>query len=153
MARLVGQRIRMSLTLRAGGSVEVGESQLEQVVLNLVTNARDAMPAGGNLSLETSDVSLDQAYADNHLDVKPGPYVLFAVRDSGPGIADDVLPHLFEPFFTTREGGTGLGLATCYGIAKQSGGHITVESVLERGTTFRVYLPRVEPAVRAASCS
>jgi PAS domain S-box-containing protein len=151
LRRLVGQRIRMSLTLRAGGSVEVGESQLEQVVLNLVTNARDAMPTGGDLSLETSDVILEQSYADNHLDVKPGPYVLFAVRDSGPGIADDVLPHLFEPFFTTRDGGTGLGLATCYGIAKQCGGHITVESVLQRGTTFRVYLPRVEPVVRAAS--
>jgi two-component system, cell cycle sensor histidine kinase and response regulator CckA len=151
LRRLVGQRIRMSLTLRAGGSVEVGESQLEQVVLNLVTNARDAMPAGGNLSLETSDVIVDQAYADNHLDVKPGPYVLLSVRDTGPGIADDVLPHLFEPFFTTRDGGTGLGLATCYGIVKQSGGHITVESLLQRGTTFRVYLPRVEPAVSATS--
>jgi nitrogen-specific signal transduction histidine kinase/ActR/RegA family two-component response regulator len=150
LRRLVGERIRVKVSLLAEGWVQVGESQFEQVVLNLVTNARDAMPSGGSLTIETSDVVLDRADA-TPLDLPAGRYVKLSVRDTGPGIAADLLPHLFEPFFTTREGGTGLGLATCYGIVKQSGGHVTVDSVLGQGATFSVYLPRVEAASRAAA--
>jgi two-component system, cell cycle sensor histidine kinase and response regulator CckA len=150
LRRLVGERIRMRVSLLAEGWVQVGESQFEQVVLNLVTNARDAMPSGGSLTIETSDVVLDRADA-TALDLPAGRYVKLSVRDTGPGIASDLLPHLFEPFFTTREGGTGLGLATCYGIVKQSGGHLTVDSALGQGATFNVYLPRVEAANRAAA--
>ncbi len=149
LRRLVGERIRVNVSLSAEGWVQADESQFEQVVLNLVTNARDAMPSGGSLTLETSDVVFDGAEAVP-LDLPAGRYVKLSVRDTGPGIAADLLPHLFEPFFTTREGGTGLGLATCYGIVKQSGGHITVDSVLGQGATFNVYLPRVEAASRAA---
>ena len=145
--RAIGEHVRVVLSLSAVGRVRAGESQLEQVVMNLVTNARDAMSSGGVLTLETMDVSLDQEYADRHPDVAPGAYVMFAVSDTGRGIAPDALPHVFEPFFTTRAGGTGLGLATCYGIVKQSGGHLTVFSELDRGTTFKVYLPRVNAEI------
>lgn len=149
--RAIGEHIRVVLTLAARSHIRVGESQLEQVVMNLVTNARDAMTGGGVLTIETADVQLAEAYAAHHPDVEPGPYVLLAVSDTGPGIAPDALPHLFEPFFTTRAGGTGLGLATCYGIVKQSGGHLSVHSELGRGSTFEVYLPRVDAEVIAQS--
>ncbi|HEU5076553.1 MAG TPA: ATP-binding protein [Polyangiaceae bacterium] len=149
--RAIGEHIRVVLSLAARGRIQTGESQLEQVVMNLVTNARDAMPRGGVLTLETKDVTLDQGYADTHPDVRPGPYVLLAVSDTGRGIAADAVPHVFEPFFTTRAGGTGLGLATCYGIVKQSGGHLSVYSELERGTTFKVYLPQVDAELPAES--
>ena len=142
--RAIGEQVQVVLSLSARGRVRAGESQLEQVVMNLVTNARDAMPSGGVLKIETRDVTLDQAYADGEPDVQPGPHVLLAVSDTGPGIPAEALPHLFEPFFTTRSGGTGLGLATCYGIVKQSDGHLSVASDPERGTTFKVYLPRVD---------
>ncbi|HEY6726850.1 MAG TPA: ATP-binding protein [Polyangiaceae bacterium] len=145
--RAIGEHIRVLLSLSARGRVRAGESQLEQVVMNLVTNARDAMAAGGVLTLETLDVTLDQTYADSHPGVEPGPYVLLAVSDTGRGIPADAVPHLFEPFFTTRAGGTGLGLATCYGIVKQSGGHLSVYSEVGRGTTFKVYLPTVDAEV------
>ena len=117
----------------------------------MVTNGRDAMSGGGVLTLETRDVALDQDYADTHPDVKAGPYVLVAVSDTGPGISAEALPHVFEPFFTTRAGGTGLGLATCYGIVKQSGGHLSVYSESGKGTTFKVYLPRVDQAAQSAA--
>lgn len=142
--RAIGEHIRVILSLAARGRIRAGESQLEQVVMNLVTNARDAMSGGGVLTLETQDVTLDQHYADSHPDVEPGPYVLVAISDTGPGIPADALPHVFEPFFTTRAGGTGLGLATCYGIVKQSRGHLTVYSEVGHGTTFKVYLPCVD---------
>jgi len=151
--RLIGEQIRVTLSLEAGGLVRVDESQLEQVIMNLVTNARDAMGGGGSLRIETSEVVLDQSYAAGQLDVTPGRYVAIAVVDSGPGIPPAVLPHIFEPFYTTRAGGTGLGLATCYGIVKQSGGHIVVASELGRGTAFRVYLPKVEADVPRAAAS
>jgi two-component system, cell cycle sensor histidine kinase and response regulator CckA len=147
--RTVGEHIRTVLSLAALGHIKVDESQFEQVVLNLIANARDAMPEGGVLTVETLDVELDDAYAARQPDVKPGRYVMIAISDTGAGIAADVIPFVFEPFYTTRAGGTGLGLATCYGITKQSGGHIAVYSEPLRGSTFKVYLPRVDEAVSA----
>src|SRR5690606_22253540 len=126
--RAIGEQVRVVLSLAAHGRIRADESQMEQVVMNLVTNARDAMPSGGVLTLETLDVTLDSRYASRHADVQPGPYLLIAVSDTGPGIPQEALPHVFEPFFTTRAGGTGLGLATCYGIVKQSDGHLSVYS-------------------------
>jgi CheY-like chemotaxis protein len=145
--RAIGEDVRVVLSLAAQGRVRAGESQLEQVVMNLVTNARDAMASGGVLSIETLDVALDRHYAERHADVLPGRYVLVAVSDTGPGIPPEALPHIFEPFFTTRVGGTGLGLATAYGIVKQCGGHLSVSSEPGDGTSFKVYLPRVDDDV------
>ncbi|MEI9938706.1 MAG: ATP-binding protein [Pseudomonadota bacterium] len=143
LRRVLGEHIALSVDLTSVYSVRVDASQFEQVVLNLVTNARDSMPSGGRLSLETSDVDLAPGHARGQLDLAPGPYVRIAVSDTGAGISAEALPHVFEPFFTTREGGTGLGLATCYGIVKQSGGHISAHSAPGQGSTFVVYLPRV----------
>jgi two-component system cell cycle sensor histidine kinase/response regulator CckA len=148
LRRLLDERKRLELSLGASGHVRIGESQLEQVVMNLVTNARDAVPGGGRITVTTSGTLLEGADCAE-MGLLAGPYVLIAVTDTGLGIPRDVLPHIFEPFFTTREGGTGLGLATCYGIAKQNGGTISVESELGRGSTFRVYLPRVEAPAQA----
>jgi PAS domain S-box-containing protein len=148
LRRLLDERKRLELALGAKGHVRIGESQLEQVVMNLVTNARDAMPGSGRITVATSDTLLEGADCAE-MGVTAGPYVMLSVTDTGRGIAQDDLPHLFEPFFTTREGGTGLGLATCYGIVKQNSGTIGVESELGRGSTFRVYLPRVEAPLAA----
>jgi two-component system cell cycle sensor histidine kinase/response regulator CckA len=111
-------------------------------------NAQDAMPRGGRLTLETGDITLDETYASTRSDVAPGDFVMIAISDTGSGIADEVKPHLFEPFFTTKKQGegTGLGLAMCYGIAKQIGGHISVYSELGCGTTFKIFLPCVSAA-------
>jgi CheY-like chemotaxis protein len=145
--RLIGEQIRVTLRLGAQGLVRADESQLEQVIMNLVTNARDAMVTGGTLHLETSDERLERESAAQRPDFTPGRYVTISVMDDGPGIPAESLPHIFEPFYTTRAGGTGLGLATCYGIVKQSGGHIVVSSRPGKGTTFQVYLPSVDAAL------
>ncbi len=155
LLRVLGEHIALTVELTSAAYVRADASQLEQVVLNLVTNARDSMPGGGRLSVHTSDIELTEGQTRGQLDLTPGPYVRIAVSDTGSGIPADALPHVFEPFFTTREGGTGLGLATCYGIVKQSGGHISVRSALGQGSTFVVYLPRIEAreaeAVRPAT--
>jgi PAS domain S-box-containing protein len=150
LRRLIGEDISFRTSLAGNlGTVRADPGQLEQVIMNLVLNARDAMPAGGTLEIGTANVELDQDYVEGHPYVQGGPYVLLWVSDSGVGMSEEVKSHLFEPFFTTKPlgKGTGLGLATVYGIVKQSEGHITAYSEVDEGSTFKIYLPRVdEPA-------
>jgi PAS domain S-box-containing protein len=147
LERLLGEHVRLTLGLGpSAGSVRIDPGQLEQVLLNLALNGRDAMPEGGRLLVETAQVELDEQYAAARRDVTPGRHAVLAVSDEGRGLSDEARAHLFEPFFTTkaRGEGTGLGLATVYGIVRQAGGHIDVFSEPDFGTTFRVYLPSVE---------
>jgi two-component system, cell cycle sensor histidine kinase and response regulator CckA len=152
LRRLMDEDIQMvTIPGKNLGTIKADPAQIEQVIMNLVVNARDAMPNGGRLTIETQNVSLDAAYASEHVTMPPGNYVLLAVSDTGVGMTPEAASHIFEPFYTTKEAGrgTGLGLSTVYGIVKQSGGYIWVFSVPARGSTFKVYLPRVEQAVEA----
>ncbi len=144
IGRLVGEDVDVQLTTAATGRVKCDPGQMEQVVMNLVVNARDAMPDGGTLTIETADVVLDEAFARKHVGATAGPHVMLAVSDTGVGIEAGNVSRIFEPFFTTKEKGkgTGLGLSTVYGIVRQSSGCLSVDSDPGQGTTFRVYLPR-----------
>ena len=149
--RLMSENIEMRTSVEKNlGAVKADPGQIEQVILNLIVNARDAMPDGGKLWIETRNIELDSGMANDQASIKPGLYVMLSVRDTGVGISAETLPHIFEPFYTTKGSsrGTGLGLSTVYGIVKQSGGHIEVASELGKGTTFKVFLPRVEEAAQ-----
>jgi len=152
LRRLIGEGIELVTAFRAdAGQALVDPGQVEQVIVNLAVNARDAMPEGGKLVLETAPVEIDATYAEGHPDAHLGPHVMIAFSDTGYGMDAETRLHIFEPFFTTKEQGkgTGLGLSTVYGIVQQSGGHIDVYSEPGRGTTFKVYFPRVDRAAES----
>ncbi len=152
MGRLIGEHIKIISRFDPElGLVKADAGQIEQILVNLAVNARDAMPDGGTISIETGNVELDEQYILTHAGAALGPHIVLAVTDTGHGMDEQTQSHLFEPFFTTKEKGkgTGLGLATIYGIVKQSGGSIWVSSELERGTTFKVCFPRVEGVTAA----
>jgi signal transduction histidine kinase len=156
LRRLLGETIELGISPAASlGTVRIDPGRFEQVLVNLAVNARDAMPAGGTLTLETLDVLLDEEYARQHPGVVPGRYVLLAVSDTGVGMDARTQARVFEPFFTTKPAGrgTGLGLSMVYGIVRQAGGHIWLYSELGRGTTFKIYLPRAEEGATAEAAA
>ena len=153
LRRIIPTNIEIRTALKSGAHVRADAGQIEQVIMNLVVNARDAMPAGGRLTIETFDVQVDEARASQLAELKPGSYVVLAVIDSGHGMTSELMSRIFEPFYTTKERGkgTGLGLGTVHGIVKQSGGSIYVYSEPGRGSAFKVYLPRLEGAIDPAT--
>jgi two-component system cell cycle sensor histidine kinase/response regulator CckA len=145
LPRLLGEDINVSLSLAPElGNVKADQSQIEQVIMNLAVNARDAMPSGGKLHVQTANIEMDNAFVREHPGSKKGSYVMLAIADSGTGMSAETIAHIFEPFFTTKGvgEGTGLGLATVYGVVKQSNGYIWVDSAPGKGSTFQIYLPR-----------
>jgi CheY-like chemotaxis protein len=155
LRRLIGADIDLLTSPGSTGLVRADPGQIELVLLNLVVNARDAMPRGGKITIETADVHLDATYVRDRAGLVSGPYVMMSVSDTGAGIDPEAKPHIFEPFFTTKEvgKGTGLGLSTVYGIVKQSDGHIEVYSERGRGATFKIYLPRSTAAAGEAGAA
>ncbi len=156
LRRLVGEPIE--LTIKPGqplGLVKVHRGQIEQVILDVVLNAREMMPQGGKLTLETANAELDEAYSHWHPGARPGSYVMLAVRDTGAGIDSETLAHIFQPFLPTKTKakGSGLGLAAVYGIIKQNGGYVSAESEVDRGTTFTIYLPRLEKTASVSAAT
>jgi PAS domain S-box-containing protein len=153
LRRLIGEQVRLVVKPGAGaGRLRADQGQLDQILINLAINARDAMPKGGTLTIVSGNVDLDDAYALKHLEVVPGPYVYLAVTDTGQGMGPETREHIFEPFFTTKEQGhgTGLGLATTYGIVRQAGGHIWLYSEPGMGSSFKLYFPRVDTPADAS---
>jgi two-component system cell cycle sensor histidine kinase/response regulator CckA len=147
LSRLIGEDIELqAITGKSLGSVKIDPGQFQQILMNLAVNARDAMPGGGKVVIETENVELDEGYCVLHPYVAPGRFVMLSITDTGEGMSEEVKAQVFEPFFTTKErgSGTGLGLAMTYGVVRQAGGSIDVESCVGKGTTFRIYLPRVE---------
>lgn len=153
LRRLIGEDIDFRTVLDpAVGNIKADPGQIEQIIMNLAVNARDAMPSGGKLTVTTVNTSLDENYLKHFPDLRAGDYVMLAITDTGTGMSEEVKAHLFEPFFTTKPAGkgTGLGLATCFGIVKQNAGHISLYSELGQGTTFKIYFPRVQSALQPA---
>ncbi|MFN8455295.1 MAG: ATP-binding protein [Anaerolineae bacterium] len=154
LGRLIGAEVELKTNLAANlWPIRIDPTQIEQVIANLAVNAHDAMPQGGQLTIETANAVLDEAYCTSHVGSQPGEYALLAVSDTGIGMSEEVQSRIFEPFFTTKEAGkgTGLGLSTVLGIVGQNGGHIWVESEVGQGTIFKIYFPRVREAVITSS--